>query len=62
MSEIKRNGYGRIFQISGEKYVPCPACHGNGYVGDEGTAAADCGYCDSQGEVPKQSADEWPCK
>jgi len=48
--------------MSEEKYVPCPACHGNGYVGDEGTAAIDCGYCDSQGEVPKHSADEWPCK
>jgi len=48
--------------MSKEKHVPCPQCHGNGYVGDEGNVVIDCGYCDSQGEVPKQSADEWPCK
>jgi len=42
--------------------VTCPKCHGNGYVRDEGNTAIDCSYCDSQGEVPKQSADEWPCK
>jgi len=46
--------------MSEENQVPCPVCHGNGYVGDEGIAAIDCSYCDSRGEVPKQSADEWP--
>ena len=50
------------WDMSEEKHVPCPVCHGNGYVRDEGIAAIDCSYCDSQGEVPKQSAAEWPCK
>jgi hypothetical protein len=40
--------------MSKEKHVPCPKCHGNGYVGDGGYII-DCSYCDSQGEVPKQS-------
>ena len=43
-----------------EKNVTCPQCHGNGYVRDGGSATIvmDCGFCDSQGEVPKQSADD----
>ena len=45
-----------------EKNVTCPQCHGNGYVRDEGNAAIDCSFCDSQGEVPQESADEWPFK
>ena len=34
-----------------EKFVPCPVCHGNGYVRDE-DGPADCEHCNSQGEVP----------
>ena len=33
-----------------EKLVPCPVCHGNGYVRDE-DGPADCENCNNQGEV-----------
>ena len=50
-----------------EKLVPCPACSGNGYTieGDpevEGPSVDQCELCDSEGEVPKHLADDWPFK
>ena len=38
-----------------EKLVPCPVCHGNGYVYDE-DGPADCQHCSNQGEVPPDRA------
>ena len=38
-----------------EKLVPCPVCHGNGYVRNE-DVAADCEHCNSQGEVTSDRA------
>jgi DnaJ-class molecular chaperone len=38
--------------------VPCPVCHGNGYVRDE-EGTAGCDYCDVQGEVSLDDALEW---
>ena len=38
-----------------EKLVPCPMCHGNGYVYDE-DGPADCRHCNSQGEVAPDRA------
>jgi len=35
--------------------VPCPMCHGNGYVYDE-DGPADCRHCNSQGEVTPDRA------
>ena len=37
-----------------EKLVPCPVCHGNGYVRDE-DGPADCEHCNNQGEVAPKS-------
>jgi len=53
--------------ISREKLVPCPACNGNGHTitGDpevEGPVVFQCELCDSQGEVEKGYADQWPFK
>lgn len=31
--------------------MPCPRCHGNGYVRDK-EVHVDCDLCNSQGEVP----------
>ena len=38
-----------------EKLVPCPVCHGNGYV-LVADVAADCEHCNSQGEVTSNRA------
>ena len=35
--------------------VPCPMCHGNGYMHDE-DGPADCRHCNSQGEVAPDRA------
>ena len=50
-----------------DKLVTCPACSGNGYTieGDpevEGSSVDQCGLCDSEGEVTKHLADDWPFK
>jgi len=33
------------------KLVPCPVCHGNGYVEERPKEVRNCYYCHSQGEV-----------
>jgi DnaJ-class molecular chaperone len=52
-----------------DKLVPCPSCSGNGYIrnppGDpdvKGLSVDQCSLCDSEGEVPKHLADDWPFK
>jgi len=42
-------------KLMAEKLVPCPVCHGNGYVYDEG-GPADCEHCNNQGEVTSDRA------
>lgn len=36
--------------------VPCPVCHGNGYVRDE-EGTAGCNTCDCQGEITAEQKD-----
>jgi DnaJ-class molecular chaperone len=40
---------------TGQK-VPCPVCHGNGYVEARPKEVRNCYYCHSQGEVTRQKA------
>jgi len=51
MTALERHNKEKV--ATGQK-VPCPVCHGNGYVEKRPKEVRNCYFCHSQGEVTWQ--------